>query len=300
MKTYTAIQTDRHGNALDGAPSRKYRAGVPAVAAKFHMMAISSEPYVHGGSKNGVYTFTPADQGSVIFVLVVEDEPEMTVDQAREAIRGMRRGNFDSALSDRACAVLSDFDPVFSEVTSETGADPVPEGDTMITETVNTTDAPAVGAVVEFHEDSPQYAKNQGIRYVVVASPLGDAVSQIDGEPYVWLVHEDDVTKAPSRRRRRTGYVSALRTITPGTQTDLRDAITTAEARCDVLLSAQNTFAVGDTVRCTLPEFAGTHWSEPMTVEQIVPNHPLAKPVYARNASGTIGAFSSADLELVQ
>lgn len=161
-------------------------------------------------------------------------------------------------------------------------------------------DGVCVGAVVEFREDTPQFAKNQGIRYVVVSSPLGDNASEMDGESYVWLVHQDDITKAPSRRRIRSGYVSALRVISPEPRTDMHDAIAAAEARCDVLLSAQNPFAVGDTVRCTLPEFAGSEWSKPMTVEQIVPNHPLAKPVYARTASGAVGAFSPADLEAVR
>lgn len=76
-------------------------------------------------------------------------------------------------------------------------------------------------------------------------------------------------------------------------------SITAAEARARVLLTAQNTFAVGDTVRCTLPEFAGTVWSEPMNVERIQMNSALGKPVFARNADGTLGAFSPADLELV-
>jgi len=301
MKTYTATQTDRHGNALDGAPSRKYRVGLPAVAAKFHVMAIAGKGYVHGGSKDGVYTFNPTALGSVVFVRVVEDEPEMTVEQARKVIREMKRDNFDSALADRACAVLSDFDPVFSEVTSETSADPVTEGDTMSTEIASPTTAPAVGAVVEFREDSPQYAKNQGVRYVVVEAPLGGSESRdAEGRTYVWLVTEDTIGNSPSRQRRRTGYVTALRTVTPAPRDDRRDAITAAEARCKVLLSAQNTFALGDTVRCTLPEFAGSEWSEPMTVEQIVANHPLAKPVYARTASGVLGAFSPADLEMVR
>lgn len=50
-------------------------------------------------------------------VAVIVEEPQMTVEQARKVIREMTRANFDSALADRACAVLSDFDPVFSEVT---------------------------------------------------------------------------------------------------------------------------------------------------------------------------------------
>lgn len=274
MKTYTAIQTDRHGNALDGAESRKYHVITPALAARFHVIAIASKDYVHGGSKNGVYTFNPTAKGSVIFVRIIEGEPQMTVEQAREVIRGMKRGNFDSALADQACAVLSDFDPVFSETTSETSGDPVTQGDSMNTAIVTigdlaigdtgkivggkfagrefrvralgtqgrtvmvrwhgsadtgsiraTTqveievgDGMTVGAVVEFREGTPQFAKNQGIRYVVVSSPLGDNTSESDGKSYVWLVHQDDITKAPSRRRIRSGYVSALRIVGPDSE----------------------------------------------------------------------------------
>jgi hypothetical protein len=77
-------------------------------------------------------------------------------------------------------------------------------------------------------------------------------------------------------------------------------SITAAEARCKVLLTAQNTFALGDVVRCILPEFVGTRWSEPMTVEKIVPNNPVGKPVNARTGDGVLGAFSPADLEMVR
>lgn len=43
------------------------------------------------------------------------DEPPMTREEARKVIREMTRSNFDSALSDRAMSVLSDWDPVFTE-----------------------------------------------------------------------------------------------------------------------------------------------------------------------------------------
>ena len=49
--------------------------------------------------------------------VAVVQEARMTVTEAREAIRSMTRGNYDCALAERACAALSDFDPVFSECT---------------------------------------------------------------------------------------------------------------------------------------------------------------------------------------
>jgi len=77
-----------------------------------------------------------------------------------------------------------------------------------------TTTALPVGSLVRFREDTPQHAKNAGILYVVVESPTGDASSldrtHGDDREYLWLVDSRDVCLAPSRRRRRTGYVTAL------------------------------------------------------------------------------------------
>lgn len=94
---------------------------------------------------------------------------------------------------------------------------------------MNTSTELTIGSRVEFREDSPQHEANKGIVYTVVPSPSGNLVS-IDktrdangtnaypdggGVPreYVWLVDSRDADKAPSRQRRRTGYVTALRVL---------------------------------------------------------------------------------------
>lgn len=115
MKTYTVTRTTRSGNSLSVWTSRKYRASTPADAARFYATADGHDDYVDGGIRDGIYTLTPAaGSGMRIFVRVVE-EVQMTVPEARKVIRSMTRENYDSALADRACAVLSDSDPVFSE-----------------------------------------------------------------------------------------------------------------------------------------------------------------------------------------
>lgn len=80
---------------------------------------------------------------------------------------------------------------------------------------------PAVGSLVKFREDTPQYARNKDITYIVDPSPSGEPYSTAGGllpeDPdrvYVWLVHAADIDKAPSRRRTRTGWVDAL-TVVP-------------------------------------------------------------------------------------
>lgn len=64
-------------------------------------------------------------------------------------------------------------------------------------------------------------------------------------------------------------------------------------------LAAQ--FAVGDTVLLVEFDdvFIGTAWVEPMTVVQIVDNHPLHKPIYARNSEGVEGGFDPATLRKI-
>lgn len=72
---------------------------------------------------------------------------------------------------------------------------------------------PIVGRRVRFVETSPMHRKNQGVTYIVEASPRGDLYSvSAEGVPFVWLVNADDVAagKSPSRCRRRTGWVHFL------------------------------------------------------------------------------------------
>jgi len=70
------------------------------------------------------------------------------------------------------------------------------------------------GARVQFREDTPQHKANAGIVYVVNGETHATAAwgRTATGEPreYVWLVHADDVDKAPSRQRRRSGWTDAL------------------------------------------------------------------------------------------
>lgn len=113
--TYTVTRTDRYGRPLAGAPSRKYRTETPEQAAQFYVMADGHRDYTDGGSNMGRYTLNPTGMGSPITVLVIQDPPPMSQEEARNVIRGMNRENFDSELADRACSVLSDFDPVFTE-----------------------------------------------------------------------------------------------------------------------------------------------------------------------------------------
>ena len=64
-------------------------------------------------------------------------------------------------------------------------------------------------------------------------------------------------------------------------------------------LAAQ--FAVGDTVLFVEFDdvFTGTAWVEPMTVVQIIDNHPLHAPIYARNSEGVEGGFDPATLRKI-
>lgn len=72
------------------------------------------------------------------------------------------------------------------------------------------------GTHVLFREDTPQYAANKGFVYTVVASPSGEPFSvSAEGRHYVWLEAQADNIKPPSRRRRRTGWISALKVARP-------------------------------------------------------------------------------------
>lgn len=68
-----------------------------------------------------------------------------------------------------------------------------------------------VGTVVTFREDSPQYAANAGDRYVVTSEPHVDNTHPDDlGRLYVWLELTRDHGRAPSQRRTRSAYVTAI------------------------------------------------------------------------------------------
>lgn len=72
-------------------------------------------------------------------------------------------------------------------------------------------DTPAIGTPVVFRTDSPQWAKCQGLVYVVEIAPDGAGFSlDQHGERYVWLCRIEDTKLAPSRRRRRSGYLRNL------------------------------------------------------------------------------------------
>lgn len=76
-------------------------------------------------------------------------------------------------------------------------------------------DVPAVGALVKFTADSPQFARNAGTVFQVIPSPTGEAFSMDNTDaanphPYVWLVVAADVDLPPSRRRTRSARPEAL------------------------------------------------------------------------------------------
>lgn len=72
----------------------------------------------------------------------------------------------------------------------------------------------AVGTKVQFKESTPQFAKNQGIVYVVTPSPGGEGFSvTAEGQEYLWLATAETAQLAPSRRRIRTGYVVSLEEV---------------------------------------------------------------------------------------
>jgi hypothetical protein len=74
---------------------------------------------------------------------------------------------------------------------------------------------PAVGTLVHFREGTPQFAKCGDSVYVVEAAPSGEPFSVDEhGTPYVWLVVAADSAKVPSQRRRRSGWVAALQSVT--------------------------------------------------------------------------------------
>ncbi len=75
--------------------------------------------------------------------------------------------------------------------------------------------APSVGERVTFREGTAPYEKNKGSVFVVDSEPLTDRTGRT-GKPlafYVWLVLAEDVDKAPSRQRRRSGALGDLMTV---------------------------------------------------------------------------------------
>lgn len=69
-----------------------------------------------------------------------------------------------------------------------------------------------IGSRVEFREDTPQHPANKGIVYLVTSAPHIDRTHG-DTRLYVWLEVAADADKAPSRRRTRSAYVTALRIV---------------------------------------------------------------------------------------
>lgn len=110
-----------------------------------------------------------------------------------------------------ACVREPYAEPLFRAVSAEQDRRLLANGLPGIGTETEAPKAYAVGTRVAFKPETPQYAANREITYVVTESPTGEPFStDHEGRRYLWLTDERDLAKSPSRRRGRTGWADAL------------------------------------------------------------------------------------------
>jgi hypothetical protein len=68
------------------------------------------------------------------------------------------------------------------------------------------------GSRVRFLPGTPPYDRNKDVVYVVDHTSMDNCVTP--PRTIAWLIDSRDVDRAPSRQRRRSGYVCALALVT--------------------------------------------------------------------------------------